>query len=175
MQWQWWCHVLDSQPFFFFWYFNCHHLREAFSVFFFLWIYLRHMEVPSLGVELELQLLAYTTATATPDLSRICDLHCSLQQCQMLNPLSKAGIEPASSQILCWVLNPLWRKRNSSFSFLKEALWSEKYTLSFNRVVIIRTPYNNTYTSLRTCDQCHDLPQSQEPQSSSLLAYLLSS
>ena len=29
-----------------------------------------HMEVPRLGVELELQLLAYNTATATPDLNR---------------------------------------------------------------------------------------------------------
>ena len=32
-----------------------------------------------LGVESELQLPAYTTAT--PDLSHICDLHRSLQQC----------------------------------------------------------------------------------------------
>ena len=31
------------------------------------------MEVPRLGVESELQLLAYTTATATRDLSLICD------------------------------------------------------------------------------------------------------
>ena len=44
------------------------------------------MEVPRLGVELE---LAYTTATATPDLSCVCDLHHS-QQCWVLNPLSKA-------------------------------------------------------------------------------------
>ena len=48
------------------------------------------MEVPRLGVELELQLLPYTTATATPDLSRICDLHCSSQQHLILNPLSEA-------------------------------------------------------------------------------------
>ena len=34
-----------------------------------------HMEVPRLGVESELQLPAYTAATATPDPSRICDLH----------------------------------------------------------------------------------------------------
>ena len=34
-----------------------------------------HMEVPRLRVESELQLLAYTTATAMPDLSHICDLH----------------------------------------------------------------------------------------------------
>ena len=32
------------------------------------------MEVPGLGVGSELQLPAYTTATATPDLSCICDL-----------------------------------------------------------------------------------------------------
>ena len=36
-----------------------------------------HMEFPRLGVES--QLLACTTATATPDLSGICDLRCSLQ------------------------------------------------------------------------------------------------
>ena len=34
-----------------------------------------HMEVPRLGVETELQLPAYATATATLDLSLICDLH----------------------------------------------------------------------------------------------------
>ena len=34
----------------------------------------RHMEVPRLGVELELQLLTYTTATATQDPSRVCTL-----------------------------------------------------------------------------------------------------
>ena len=38
------------------------------------------MEVPRLGVESEVQLQAYTTATAMSDLSRICDLHHSSQQ-----------------------------------------------------------------------------------------------
>ena len=33
------------------------------------------MEVPGLGVELELQLPAYITDTAIPDLSQICDLY----------------------------------------------------------------------------------------------------
>ena len=36
--------------------------------FFFLWSHLWHMKVPGLGVELELQLLAYSTATTTPAL-----------------------------------------------------------------------------------------------------------
>ena len=50
----------------------------------------RPMKVPRLGVKLELQLPTYTTATATWDLSHICDLHHSSWQYQILNPLSKA-------------------------------------------------------------------------------------
>ena len=48
------------------------------------------MEVPRLGVQSELQLPAYTTATATSDLSCVCDLRHSSQQCRILNQLSKA-------------------------------------------------------------------------------------
>ena len=47
------------------------------------------MEVPWLGVKLELQLLPYTTVTATLDLSHICNLHHSSGQCQILNPVSE--------------------------------------------------------------------------------------
>ena len=46
--------------------------------------------VPRPGAELELQLQAYPTAIATLDLSCICDLHCNLWQCWILNPASKA-------------------------------------------------------------------------------------
>ena len=42
-------------------------------------LHLWHMKVPRVGVELELHLRAYTTATATLDLSRVCDLCCSLR------------------------------------------------------------------------------------------------
>ena len=49
------------------------------------------MEVPRLGVESELQLQAYTTATATPDPSRICNLCRSLWQPGTLNPLREKG------------------------------------------------------------------------------------
>ena len=49
------------------------------------------MEGPGLGVELELQLVAYATATAMPDVSHICDPCCSLRQRQILHPLSEAG------------------------------------------------------------------------------------
>ena len=54
-------------PFFFF-FFPC-----------FLGWHLWHMEVPRSGVEWELRLLTYTTATATGDLSGLCELcHSSL-------------------------------------------------------------------------------------------------
>ena len=58
--------------------------------FFFSTPHLRHMEVPRLGVESELQLSTYTTATAMQVPSHISDFSHSLQQCQILNPLSEA-------------------------------------------------------------------------------------
>ena len=65
-----------------------------FNFFYCLFDFLRphpqHMEVPRLGVQLELSPPAYTRATATQDPSRVCDLHHSSQQYWILNPLSKA-------------------------------------------------------------------------------------
>ena len=65
-------------------------------VFIYLFIYLflgshpQHMEVLSLGVQTELQLPDYITATAAPDPSHICGLHHSSQQCGIRNALSRA-------------------------------------------------------------------------------------
>ena len=53
-------------------------------IFSFLGPHLRHMEIPRLGVELELQLPDYATATTMPDLSWI------LKKCQIL--LSEARV-----------------------------------------------------------------------------------
>ena len=51
----------------------------------FLGLHAWHVEVPRLGIE-----SAYTTATATWDPSRICDLYHSSWQHQIPNPLSEA-------------------------------------------------------------------------------------
>ena len=48
------------------------------------------MEFPRLGVKSQLQLQGYATATTMLDLSRVCDLHYSSWQHQILNPLSGA-------------------------------------------------------------------------------------
>ena len=63
---------------------------EKFVFFVSLGLNLRHMEVPRLGVESELQPPAYTTATAMKDLSGVCNLHHSSQKHQILNPQSEA-------------------------------------------------------------------------------------
>ena len=93
---------------------NCSFLHVSVSSFFLLFIYffflglhLWHTEVPRLGVELELQLLPYTTATAAQDLIHVCDLHPSWGQCWILNPLSKARdwiwvLRNASRFRYCW-------------------------------------------------------------------------
>ena len=75
----------------------------------FLGPHLQHREVPKQGIELELQLPAYDTATAraTPHLSctvtyaSVCSNAGSLTHC------ARPGIEPASSPTLYQVLNPL--------------------------------------------------------------------
>ena len=76
------------------------HFFTFFSFSAFLGPLLRHMEVPRLGTELELQLQAYATATARQNLGRICNLHHSSLQHRILNPLREAGIESSSSWIL---------------------------------------------------------------------------
>ena len=60
-------------------------MKDFFFFFCFLGLCSQHMEV-----DLELQLLAYTTATATWDPSQVCHLHYSSQRHQILNPLSEA-------------------------------------------------------------------------------------
>ena len=56
----------------------------------FLGLHPQHMEVPRLGVKSKPQLPAYTIATIMQDLSRVCDLHHSSWQHQILNPLIEA-------------------------------------------------------------------------------------
>ena len=85
---------------------------------FFLRPHLQHMEVPGLGVEVELHLPAYTTATATQDPSRIFHLHRNSRQCQILNPLSEARNRTCILVLTSWILNPLSHNGNSFCFFV---------------------------------------------------------
>ena len=69
---------------------HCHKQRNNRQLFFFCFLGLNpwYMEVPRLGVESELLLPVYTTATATWDLSCVCKLYHSSRQHWILNPLS---------------------------------------------------------------------------------------
>ena len=93
------------------------------------------MEIARLGVKWELQLLTYTTATATQGLSRICILYHSSQQCQILNPLSEArdrtcilmdtsGIHfccTTTGTLVFFFLSQLWQFMSFK-EFIKEAI-----------------------------------------------------
>ena len=72
------------------------------------------MEVPGLGVELELELLAYTTATATWIQATSSNYTAACSDAGSLTHRASPGIEPESSWTLCWVLNPLSHSGNSS-------------------------------------------------------------
>ena len=82
------------------------------SFFYYLGLHLRHLKVPRLGVESELPVC--TTATATPELSCIPKLHCSLRQHQILNPLNEAGDWTQVLKDTSLVLNPLSHNGNST-------------------------------------------------------------
>ena len=73
-----------------------------------------HMEVSRLEVEWELHLLACSTATATQDLSCVCDLHQCSRQCWILNPLSQARDRTCILVDTSWFLNLLSHNGNSS-------------------------------------------------------------
>ena len=75
------------------------------------------MEVPRLGVKLELQLPVYTTATAMPDPSHIFDLGRSLWQHWVLNPLVEAKDRTHILMDTGQVLNPLSHNGNSPRAF----------------------------------------------------------
>ena len=78
-----------------------------------------YMEVPRLGVESELWLLAYATARAMSDWSRVSDLHHSSKQCQILNPLSKAKDRTCVLMDTSWVRYPLSHNGNSQKASFK--------------------------------------------------------
>ena len=61
-----------------------------------------YIEVPRLGVKSKLHLLAYPTATATSDLSRICKLHHSSRQCRILDQLFEARDQTCSLMVTSW-------------------------------------------------------------------------
>ena len=107
-------------------------LSLFFFFLFFLGLLLQHMEVPSLGVKTKLQLLAYTTATAMPDMSHIFNLHCSLQQHCILNQLSKVRDQTCILIDTRQVLNPLSHNGNSWTYVSIQCLNASKYSVCKN-------------------------------------------
>ena len=85
-------------------------------------------EIPRLGVESELQLPTYATATATPDPSHVCDRHHSSWQCQFVNPLAGARDQTRTLMDIMWGSLLLSHNGNSLFILFKSPLNSNNKT-----------------------------------------------
>ena len=120
----------------------------CFFFFCFFVLYLGHMRVPRLGVNLELQLLAYTTATATRDLSQLWDLYHSSWLHRTLNPLSESSIESASSWILVRFIStaPQWQLPISlnNKALFNKALFCQRYKIERLYLSVERAPNNHS-------------------------------
>ena len=91
--------------------------------FFFLGPHLQQMEVPRLGVELELQLLAHTTTTATQELRHICNLHHSSWQHWIVNPLNEARDQTCNLMNTSQVLHYHWATMGTPVTLYIYGTW----------------------------------------------------
>ena len=91
-----------------------------------------------LGVESQLQLLAYTTDTEMQDLRHICALCCSLPLYQILNP-GRLGINPAASWIRAGFLT-CWATMGTSILLFEGAIVPLAIHSNFSFVFFAATP-----------------------------------
>ena len=90
------------------------------------------MKGPSLGVELQLQLLTYTEATAVGDLSCVCDLHHSSHQPWIFNPLGKARVRTWVLMDISGVCYHCTMIEMPAHSFLNWSIVDLQYCVSFS-------------------------------------------
>ena len=113
---------------------------SSFLFVFFLGPKVRHMDVPRLGVQSELQLLAYATAIAAQGPRHICDLHHSSQQSQSLDPLSKARDRTHILRDISWILfhcTTIGNPRNSYQVYISLEGCTNVYLLALNIVLCL--------------------------------------
>ena len=91
-----------------------------------------------LGVQLERQLLAYTTTTAMPDRSHIYELHCKSEPCWILSPLREAKDWTCILMHISWV-HYCWATSETEISFIIFLIRCFIYILWFSSSKEIRT------------------------------------
>ena len=99
-------------------------LFVCFCLFVFWGLHLRHMEVPRLGVKLELQLPAYARATGLPNLSRIFDLYTTPHgNTRPLSHCARLGMESSTSWFLVGFISAVPRRELPGCLFLCCCCW----------------------------------------------------
>ena len=101
------------------------------------------MEVSRLEVESELQLLVYTIATTMQDPSCICNIHHSLWQGQILNPLSEARdqtcnlMAPSQIHFRCTTMRtPISKILNHHYYHYSKVFFMEVGNLQINLLLL---------------------------------------
>jgi len=89
------------------------------------------------GREPELQLPAYTTATATPDPSLVCDLHHSSRQRRILHPLSEARDGTRNLMVPSRIRFGCATNGNSSHHFKLYGKFSRRTWEGINSILIL--------------------------------------
>ena len=80
-----------------------------------------------------MQLLAYTTATASQEPSPICDLHHSSQQCWILNPLSETRDQTYVLMDTSWVHYRWATTGTPALHFTWSVIWCLKFSWKGNK------------------------------------------
>ena len=124
----------------------------CFLSFVFWGLHLGYMEVPRLGVQLELGLQACATAAATCDPSCICNLHHSSWQAGSLTHWARPGMEPSTSWFLVSFISAVPRQELPIFGVFLDCgsitlvltWWSACESVSGSRFpLFLRSPVTN--------------------------------
>ena len=104
------------------------------------------MEVPRLGVKLELQLLACATGTVTQDLSCICDLHHHSRHCQILNPQSEIRDQTLILMDAVWVCNSEPQQKLPELAF-KSKIFDYRIHVLMRHVILPKSCISSLFHS----------------------------
>ena len=110
------------------------------------------MEFPRLRGWIGAAAISLCHSTATQDLSHVCDLHHSSQQCQMLNTLRKARARTLILMDTSWVCHHWATTRTPGSSCLTCKEWKTNvcYFVSFTALLSVSNSYSSLATESKT-------------------------
>ena len=119
----------------------------------------QHMEVPRLGVESELQLLAYATATATGSRAASANYTAADGNARSLTHWARPGMEPASSWILVRFVT-CWATRETPNSIIFKCSGAHSHSL----IIVQKWRFDEIVASRRTDQEFFKITNVLKPE-----------